>query len=71
MQDVQTKPNGPVAAAFIAAGIGSLVLGITIVPVASPNVIGMILRTAIFLIALMRVLDRHPWPLTPQMGAAR
>lgn len=31
MQDVQTKPNGPVAAAFIAAGVGSLVLGITIV----------------------------------------
>lgn len=31
-QDVSaTKPNGPVAAAFIATGIGSLVLGILIV----------------------------------------
>lgn len=26
-----TKPNGPVAAAFIAAGIGSLVMGLTVV----------------------------------------
>ena len=31
MQDMQTKPNGPVAAAFIAAGIGSLVLGLMVV----------------------------------------
>jgi len=31
MQDNQTKPNGPVAAAFVAAGIGSLVLGIFVV----------------------------------------
>lgn len=28
---VQTKPNGPVAAAFIAAGVGSLVLGLFVV----------------------------------------
>ena len=31
MQDMQTKPNGPVAAAFVAAGIGSLVMGIFVV----------------------------------------
>jgi len=31
MQDMQTKPNGPVAAAFVAAGIGSLVLGLFVV----------------------------------------
>ena len=31
MQDMQTKPNGPVAAAFVAAGVGSLVLGIFVV----------------------------------------
>lgn len=31
MQDVQTKPNGPVAAAFVAAGIGSAVLGLLVV----------------------------------------
>ena len=31
MQSEQTKPNGPVAAAFLAAGVGSLVLGIDVV----------------------------------------
>lgn len=31
MQDVQTKPNGPVAAAFVAAGVGSLVVGLFVV----------------------------------------
>jgi hypothetical protein len=30
MQSTQTKPNGPVAASFLAAGIGSLVLGILV-----------------------------------------
>jgi hypothetical protein len=30
MQSTETKPNGPVAAAFLAAGIGSLVLGIMV-----------------------------------------
>jgi hypothetical protein len=33
MQSTQTKPNGPVAAVFLAAGIASLVLGITVVVV--------------------------------------
>lgn len=31
MQSTKTKPNGPVAASFLAAGIGSLVLGIMVV----------------------------------------
>ncbi|MEO8502127.1 MAG: hypothetical protein ABI565_14500 [Vicinamibacteria bacterium] len=31
MQSVETKPNGPVAAAFLAAGIGSLTLGLLVV----------------------------------------
>lgn len=31
MQDMQTKPNGPVAAAFVAAGVGSLVVGLFVV----------------------------------------
>jgi hypothetical protein len=31
MLDMETKPNGPVAAVFVAAGIGSLVLGIFVV----------------------------------------
>ena len=30
-QSADTKPNGPVAAVFVAAGIGSFVLGLTIV----------------------------------------
>jgi len=30
MQSTETKPNGPVAASFMAAGIGSLVLGIVV-----------------------------------------
>jgi hypothetical protein len=31
MQDVQTKPNGPVVAAFVAAGIGATVVGLFVV----------------------------------------
>ena len=31
MDSPQTKPNGPVAAVFLAAGVGSLVLGIMVV----------------------------------------
>ncbi len=31
MQTSQTKPNGPVAASFIAAGIGSLTMGVLVV----------------------------------------
>ncbi len=30
MQSLETKPNGPVAAAFLATGIGSLALGILV-----------------------------------------
>jgi len=29
-QQVETKPNGPAAAAFLAAGIGAVVLGLTV-----------------------------------------
>jgi hypothetical protein len=31
MDNIETKPNGPVAAAFLAAGVGSLVLGVFVV----------------------------------------
>jgi hypothetical protein len=31
METQQTKPNGPVAAAFIAAGVGSFVMGLFVV----------------------------------------
>jgi len=45
MLDMETKPNGPVAAVFVAAGIGSLVLGIFVVlNEVSPDVISKFLR---------------------------
>ena len=47
-----------------------LVLGITAAFVALLNFVGMILGTALFLIVLMRVLDRNPWPLTLSVAAA-
>ena len=42
----------------------ALVLGSTIAFVALLGVLGMPLATVLFLILLMRRLDRHPWPLT-------
>jgi high-affinity Fe2+/Pb2+ permease len=61
-------------AAWLPRGEGlrrlSLVLGITTAFVALLNLIGMILGTALFLIVLMRVLDRNPWPLTLSVAAA-
>ncbi|MEO7338700.1 MAG: tripartite tricarboxylate transporter TctB family protein [Caldimonas sp.] len=41
-----------------------LVLGATIAFVALLNVLGMVLGTVLFMIVLVRFLDRHPWPLT-------
>ena len=41
-----------------------LVLGVTIALVALLKVLGMNLGTALFLIVLLRLLDRTPWPLT-------
>jgi high-affinity Fe2+/Pb2+ permease len=61
-------------AAWLPRGEGlrrlSLVLGITTAFVALLNFIGMIFGTALFLIVLMRVLDRNPWPLTLSVAAA-
>lgn len=48
----------------------ALVLGVTIAFVALLKIVGMILGTALFLIVLMRVLDRSPWPLTLSVAAA-
>ena len=47
-----------------------LVLGVTIALVALLKVLGMILGTALFLIVLLRRLDRIPWPLTLSVAAA-
>ncbi len=41
----------------------AVVLGATVALVALLNVVGMLLGTVLFLIALMRFLDRTPWPL--------
>ena len=55
-----------------AAGLKRIgvVLGVTIVFVALLNVVGMILGTALFLIVLLRLLDRNPWPLTLSVAVA-
>ena len=47
-----------------------LVLGVTIALVALLKVLGMILGTMLFLIVLLRRLDRIPWPLTLSVAAA-
>lgn len=61
-------------AAWLPQGDGrrrlALVLGVTIAFVALLNIVGMILGTALFLIVLMRALDRNPWPLTLSVAAA-
>ena len=41
-----------------------LVLGVTIALVALLEVVGMIIGTALFLIVLLRFLDRQSWPVT-------
>jgi len=61
-------------AAWLPRGEGlrrlALVLGIMAAFVALLKYVGMILGTALFLIILMRVLDRNPWPLTLAVAAA-
>ncbi len=47
-----------------------VVLGATVALVALLNVVGMVLGTALFLVVLMRFLDRTPWPLTLGVAAA-
>ena len=42
----------------------ALVLGVTVAFVALLKITGMVLGTVLFLIVLMRFLERNPWPLT-------
>ena len=42
----------------------AVVLGLTFAFVALLQVVGMVLGTVLFLVALMRLLDRTPWPTT-------
>lgn len=48
----------------------AVVLGVTFGFVALLKIVGMILGTALFLVVLMRVLDRNPWPSTLLVAAA-
>lgn len=60
-------------AAWLPRGDGlrrlAVVLGITFAFVALLKVVGMILGTALFLVVLMRALDRTAWPLTLSVAA--
>jgi hypothetical protein len=47
-----------------------VVLGTTFAFVALLKVVGMIVGTALFLVVLLRALDRNPWPLTLFVAAA-
>ena len=48
----------------------ALVLGATVALVALLNVVGMVVGTALFLVVLIRFLDRTPWPLTLAVALA-
>jgi hypothetical protein len=47
-----------------------LVIGTTAVFVALLNIVGMTVGTAVFLVVLVRFLDRQPWPLTIAVAIA-
>ena len=61
-------------AAWLPKGEGlrrlAVVLGVTFAFVALLKVVGMILGTALFLVVLMRALDRTAWPLTLLVAGA-
>lgn len=61
-------------AAWLPRGEGlrriAVVVGVSVAFVALLKIVGMILGTALFLIVLMRALDRSPWPLTLSVAAA-
>lgn len=48
----------------------ALVLGATLAFVALLNVLGMVIATVLFLVVVVRGLDRHPWPLTLAVALA-
>lgn len=61
-------------AAWLPTGEGRrrllVVLGVTFAFVALLKVVGMIVGTALFLVVLLRVLDRSPWPLALGVAGA-
>ena len=48
----------------------ALVIGATVAFVALLNVVGMTIGTVLFLVVLIRFLDRQPWPLTIAVALA-
>ena len=48
----------------------AIVLGLTTALVALLNIVGMVLGTVLFLVGLMRLLDRLAWPLTLSVALA-
>ena len=48
----------------------AIVLGLTTALVALLNIVGMVLGTVLFLVGLMRLLDRFAWPLTLSVALA-
>jgi putative tricarboxylic transport membrane protein len=65
-----TDPGEP----WLPGGAGlrrlALVLGLTTALVALLNVVGMVIGTVLFLVALMRWLDRQPWRVTLPVALA-
>jgi hypothetical protein len=68
---LRSRDPGP---AWLPSGDGlrrlALVVGATAAFVALLNVVGMTIGTVLFLVVLMRFLDRHPWPLTIAVALA-
>jgi len=68
---LRSRDPGP---AWLPSGDGlrrlALVVGATAAFVALLNVVGMTIGTALFLVVLMRFLDRQPWPLTIAVAVA-
>ena len=46
------------------------VMGLTVALVASLDLVGMIVGTVVFMVVLVRALDRHPWPTTLAVALA-
>jgi hypothetical protein len=68
---LRSRDPGP---AWLPSGDGlrrlALVVGATAAFVALLNVVGMTIGTVLFLVVLMRFLDRQPWPLTIAVALA-
>ena len=68
---LRSSDPGP---AWLPSGVGlrrlALVVGASAAFVALLNVIGMTVGTVLFLVVLMRFLDRQPWPLTIAVALA-